>query len=626
VLLQLVSTLIKSICNMTHYRTDEQLHYDYYHGLPLAEDDFEKFISTSGPVLGDGYMSTTQWFGDNEASDIGRLEYVASTRGVEPVINLGWKNFYPNRVHVKSAEIPLFDFLALAEAVVDRDEAKGIAASHKILQYEAPDIIDQKPKFTALGNTKRFLEYGLLKSYVWDHAAGGGPIAILNPSISTLKRVFQEKGELPVYFTEMGPLGTEYFQEIGKAMFDDGYQHGPIRTPLNSLPLIYTYYLGFSGGYQNSSRVNVPNMFGFELNPYHPEALNGMLSGISHTKKGLKYELHQRSYDRQEIYEDEPTYLRYYGDVVVPKIVAFKSGGEEAFNFVCTREMDDFQRCDTLLNDMDVLSGGFFFKETKSHQIKCGDDVFTVDTSNCIMDVERSCSYENRRSYISDKIADGTLFSQNLNGPYEISSPCHDSRFAKIAYLRYRTSALNIDYVRPNDVPKVDQVNISVSRETLKYGHLKGNKFVQTKREGATYVWTSSYGYRKLVEGHYPCVQDEYVQLLDHSMLRGQVEHTHTDGFIEAILRDGSSPYTLVSNFSGRWRQLEFCRIDVDYKSNFNLVRTFKAYNKFLGPYFKTSLIIAKGKLKRVQESIPMEQFEFMDEIVCVDPQDLAVY
>jgi len=81
-----------------------------------------------------------------------------------------------------------------------------------------------------------------------------------------------------------------------------------------------------------------------------------------------------------------------------------------------------------------------------------------------------------------------------------------------------------------------------------------------------------------------------------------------------------------VSNYSGTWRQLEFCRIDVDYKSNFNLVRTFKAYTKFLGPYYKSSLIISKGKLKRVQETIPMEQFEFMDEIVCIDPVDLAVY
>jgi len=585
---------------VTQDRTDIQILQDNWDGLPLSYDDVNRDSTLGRGKYGDGYFKNGFTVGVHPVSSVGRLEFMATSKGVEPVVHVGWANFFENTVRVKSAEMPIGDFFGLAEAIVSRDEQKGIDCTHRIMQYEAPDIIDQDSVKTFVGEAKRYLEYGLLESTLWDKASEGRKVCILNPSIPTLKRVLQMKGELPVYYTEMGLSGSEYYQELVKCMAIDGYKNGPVRTPLTSLDKENTYYLGFSGG--KDSRKLLPHMFGFELNPYHPDSLNGMISGVTHSKNGLKIEIARGSYTRYEWYEDDPTYFRYYGDVVSPMLKDRKVGGEEAFNFVCSHEVGFFQRSDTLINEGDVLCDGYFFEDAILRQERKGEYLCYIDTSNRIVDIERSCSYENRRQLM-----------RNAKFDLELATPIHDSRRAKLAYLRYRSSACVIAYVRPNEVPQEKWRQAIVERETIQYGVLKGRIFVRSDRAVATYVWSPKFGYRKLLEGNYPCDENEFVQLLDHSMLRAEIfPYTHEAG-IQAIIREGYTPYNCVSKASGVWETLEFCRIDVDYKSNFNLVEVFKSYAKFIGTFRKKSLIVARGGIKRVESVIDKELFEFED-------------
>jgi hypothetical protein len=581
-------------------RSDIDVLRDNYEGVPLSYDDYYR---TNDKICGhysDGYFPDSFAIGDHQVSGVGRLEMMATEHGVEPVIHVGWANFIENTVRVKSADMPILDFFGLAEAVVSRDEQMGVECVHRIMQYEAPDIIDTDTVKNAVRNTKRMLEYGLLESSVWDQATEGRTVAILNPSIATLKRVLKIKGEKRVYFTETTGSGTEYYQELVKEMMVMGYSDTPIRCCFTLLPTEYAYYLGFSGG--KDSRKECHHMFGFELNPYHPDALNGMMSGVSNTKQGVKYEIARGSYTRYEYYEDQPTYFRYYGDVVAPVLKRLKVGGEEAFNFVCSHEIQVFQRKETLLNEGDVLCDGFFFKDMISRQEKIKGYHCYIDTENRIVDIEKSYSYENRREEMV-----------RAKFPLELAHPIHDSRLAKIAYLRYRSAVCVIKYSRPNEVKLVDQKQVSLTRLNVVYGYMKFGKFVKSVRDFATHIWTSEYGYRQLDDGCYPCDVDEFVQLLDESMLRAQIEPlTYEDG-LEAIVKDGFTPYNCVSNHSGKWRTLEFCRIDVDYKSNFSLVEVFKSYSKFIGPFYKRSLVIAKGGIKRKDSIIDKESFQFFD-------------
>jgi len=584
-------------------RTSEQIRSDYDNAWPLGHDDKQRYSDQCVGKIGDGQFGDSFKIGEYEVGHATRLEMLATDHGIEPVLHVGWANFFENSVLVKNANMPINAFFSLAEAVVQRDEMMGVEAAHSIMQYEAPDIIDKDRVKTFVGQVRHGLEYGLLESKIWDQASEGREVAILNPSIPTLKRVIEMKGERRVYFTELGPSGTEYFQEIIKVMAENHYNRPPTRIPLNSLPTEYAYYLGFTGGKDNSSRLMSRCMFGFELNPYHPDALNGMLSGIMYTKKGLKMEIARGSYTRQEYYEETPTYFRYYGDVIVPhlKDKDRRKGGEEAYNFICSREIMLPQRCDTLLNEGDVLCDGFFFKDSIARRLEINGLTCYIDTSGSIVDIEKSCSYENRR-----------IIMEGANLGLPLARPIHDSRRARIAYLRYRSSVCDIHYVRPNEVTKENWVDVALERENIQYGLMKFNRFVQTKRADATMVWSKKYGYRTLDDGNYPCDETEYVQLLDHSMLRAVVVERGTTG-VEAIIRDGYTSYNCVSRHSGVWRTLQFCRLDVDYKSNFNLVQVFKSYSKFIGPFIKHSLIIAKGKIKRKEIEIDKESFDLDD-------------
>jgi len=577
---------------------------DNYNEYPLSYEDMYRRRDDSVGKIGDGHFSENFYIGDKKMSTAVRVEYVANEQGIEPVLHVGLADFQPNMVHVKSAEMPIFDFLALADAVVANDKVAGIACVHRILQYEAPDIIDQTRETTAVGLTKQFLEYGLLNSDLWAKASQGKVVSLVNPNVSTLKRVLHVQGEKSVYFTETTRAGDEYFAEITKAMADDGYNRSPIRIPLKQLPPDRAYYLGFSGGIENASRRYIPHMFGFELNPYHPDSLNGMMSGVMITDLGIRFELNRGSYTRYEIYEDEPTYFRYYGDVVKAAIGNERVGGDEAFNFVCSVEVQKFQRTDTTLNEGDVLCDGYFFKEPISRKESRNGSLYYLNDQNEVIDKEMSCSFENRLLVLKEENDRKVI-------PWKLASVVRDSRRAKMAYLRYRTSPCNIAYVRPNE-PKADHVTVSLSRETIHWGQSKGNMFLRTNRDDATHVWSKKYGYRKLIEGMYPCDATEFVELLDHSMMRAEVVNTNEG--IEAIIRDGTGFKNPVSKFSGRWRQLEYCRIDIDFKSNFNLVKYFKAYKKFVGPYYKRSLILAKGQMKHVENEIATQSFGDIDE------------
>jgi len=181
-------------------RSDIDIIKDYWAQLPLTHEDYFRGMDDGNPLFGNGVVSSGLRIGEREVGNVYRLEMLTGEGGVEPVVHVGYKEFIPNIVHVKSADSPIFDFLALGQAVVDQDEAAGIAATHRILQYEAPDIIDQSREETMVGKTRRFLEYGLLNSDLWNKASLGMEVAILNPNVPTLRRVLERKGELRVFF------------------------------------------------------------------------------------------------------------------------------------------------------------------------------------------------------------------------------------------------------------------------------------------------------------------------------------------------------------------------------------------------------------------------------------------
>jgi len=587
-------------------RSDIDIIKDYWAQLPLTHEDYFRGMDDGNPLFGNGVVSSGLRIGEREVGNVYRLEMLTGEGGVEPVVHVGYKEFIPNIVHVKSADSPIFDFLALGQAVVDQDEAAGIAATHRILQYEAPDIIDQSREETMVGKTRRFLEYGLLNSDLWNKASLGMEVAILNPNVPTLRRVLERKGELRVFFTEMGVKGHEYFHQIEKAMLDLKYNNRCIRIPLTKLPVDLMYYIGFAGGIENSTRIHVTHYFGFELNPYHPDSLNGMMSGMDYSAGQIDYELARGTYTRHEHYERDPSYFRYYGDVLKPVLGNARVGGDEAFNFICKpEEMTCFQRHAVVLSEGDVISGSAYYEHAIARQERFGAFLFILNTQNEIIDIEKSCSWENRQQLISELQSESNL-------PWPKATPLHNSRKAKVAYLKYRTSPCNISYVRPAEVPSKDHRTVDVTRETIHYGTRFGPKFIRTQRRDATWVWSKKFGYRKLVENNYPCDNGEWVQLLEHSMLRAVELQLGDENGLQALIREGYNPFTPCAKIRNIWYQLEFCRIDVNFKSNFNILQTFKAYSKFIGPYYKRSMIIAKGKLKLIEANIGPEEFEIV--------------
>jgi len=560
--------------------------WDNWNGLPLAYEDYNRETDQNLGKIGDGHLNEDYSIGGHPVSSAVRLEIVATERGPEPVLHVGFSNFFENSVTVKSADMPIWDFLKLAESVVDGDKAKGHAAVHAIFQYQAPDIIESKKIDSPSGRIKQVLEYGLMESSVWANASQGLPVAILNPSIPTLKRVLHMKGEKPVFFTDLTGQGNEYWQELQKVMKELRYNNPPQRMALSDLPQQFCYYLGFSGG--KDSRSVVPRCFGFELNPYHPDALNGLISGVNIRGDKIRYELHKGNYTRVEYYETKPTYFRYYGDVVARVLCRVRAPGDEAYNFVSSCQVSTFQRFDSLISEGDVLCDGFFFSEAIIRQEKCAGELLYIDAQNKVVDIEKSCSYENRRDL---------LYELKRDNPYsfvwDIATPIHDSKRARIAYLRYRSPVFNIAYVRPNEVPLIDQVSVKLDRVTVTYGRNNGFRFYKTDRASADTVFTKEFGYRAMIEGNYECDANEFVQLLDHTMLRALLV-PEGEG-IEAVIKDGYYPYGCVSQHGGVWRTLWYCRMDVDYKSNFTLPRVFQAYVRHIGPYRKKALVLGRG-------------------------------
>jgi len=230
----------------------------------------------------------------------------------------------------------------------------------------------------------------------------------------------------------------------------------------------------------------------------------------------------------------------------------------------------------------------FFFSEAIIRQEKCAGELLYIDAQNKVVDIEKSCSYENRRDL---------LYELKRDNPYsfvwDIATPIHDSKRARIAYLRYRSPVFNIAYVRPNEVPLIDQVSVKLDRVTVTYGRNNGFRFYKTDRASADTVFTKEFGYRAMIEGNYECDANEFVQLLDHTMLRALLV-PEGEG-IEAVIKDGYYPYGCVSQHGGIWRTLWYCRMDVDYKSNFTLPRVFQAYVRHIGPYRKKALVLGRG-------------------------------
>jgi len=130
-------------------------------------------------------------------------------------------------------------------------------------------------------------------------------------------------------------------------------------------------------------------------------------------------------------------------------------------------------------------------------------------------------------------------------------------------------------------------------------------------RGEATHVWTKKYGYRELEEGNYRCGDGEYVQLLDHSMLHAQVVEP-SELSVPAIRYLGYYPLNCVSKSNGEWWTLQLTRLDVDFKSHFNLVQVFQTYDKHVGPHYKRSVAIARSG-KRLLTRTALAEYYYAD-------------
>jgi hypothetical protein len=592
-------------------RDDSRLHQEMLDGVPLSYEDEEAgdFLRTES--YADGYFVAGTKINGHEIGTSTRLEMIGGEGEVKPVIFAGYLNAWDNIVEVKSAQIPIFDFFALAESVVSRDFAKGDEAVHQILKYEAPDIIGRlKEMDTPYNTARRMLEYGLLESDLWERSTRGMEVAILNPSISTLKRVINVRGEVPVFYTHLGRISDEYWDEIKKVMLQNNYLRRPSRVPFEDLPTNLSYYLGFSGGIESKRQLG--NFFGFELNPHHPDALNGMMSGVSQRNGVTKIEYAKTTHMRIEPYDDLPNYNRYYGDVVVPRIVKKRRGGEEAFNFISSNKIDDFVSKEAILHEADVLCGGAYFQHPIVRQEFYQGRTYSIDTQNQVVDVHGTESYDNRRQQL-----------ENL--PWQIASPVHDTRRSSIGFLRYRTSVVSTGYHRLEEVMQQDQLSVEIKRYPLLYGQMRGGKFFHTQREGATAVKIPGKEIAMLDAQQFPTRRGEYAQMMDDTIVIAT--ESNSPHAVNAVKWEGFVPFNCVSKINGVWYTLYTCRIDVDFKSNFTLAQVFKAYERHIGSHLKRAAMIIHGKIPRGLGQMEQESFDQMwtDKLVANYNEELAV-
>jgi len=286
--------------------------------------------------------------------------------------------------------------------------------------------------------------------------------------------------------------------------------------------------------------------------------------------------------------------------VFIPRIMTKPTGGEEAWNFVAGFPVPGFNRTESLLNEGDVLCDGMFFKDTIGRRTELEGQTYYIDTAGKVVDMEGSDSYENR-------------YQRLVGLPWERATPLHNSRNARLGYLKYRTSPVNVAYVRENEMPVENRLDVDIKRITIEWGQVIGRKFVAGQRMGATHVKLNKEKIRELIDGQYPCRAGEFAQMMDKSMLLAtRVENGKG---VQSVVTDGFAPFNCVSCYEGHWRTLHFCRIDVDFKANFGIVSVFKAYKRHIGPFVKRSAAVTLGHVRSGKYTGEDEELYYMDEI-----------
>jgi len=75
-------------------RTSEQIRSDYDNAWPLGHDDKQRYSDQCVGKIGDGQFGDSFKIGEYEVGHATRLEMLATDHGVEPVLHVGWANFF----------------------------------------------------------------------------------------------------------------------------------------------------------------------------------------------------------------------------------------------------------------------------------------------------------------------------------------------------------------------------------------------------------------------------------------------------------------------------------------------------------------------------------------------------
>jgi len=552
------------------------------------DDDFARVMAvadcsySTGRNYADIFLKPDSTYNEHALGSEGRVEVVKTVNGIEPHFFFGLFGSYDNNVDVENARIPFSALLSMANAVVDNDHEAGRKAAARVLDYVAPNIIGEEKQTNPVKLAKQCLEYGLVSSSIWYEATGGMKVALLNPSIPTLKRVFQSKGEVPVFFTDESTRYDNYIGHMEKVMADDGYNSKPVVLKADDISDDYCYYLGFNTGIPLQQKLK--HYFGFELNPAHPDTMNGMMDGVEDHETHISVLLPSTNYIRDRIYPKKPRYNRYYGEIVAKVIRDRCVWGDEAFNFISTVKMTSFKYAESVPNIGDVLCGSVFYHEKIAEKRVIDDVTYLCAANGDIIDKEAPECHENRRKEI---VASGMKVVKP--GPYNMN--------VKVAYLKYKTGPQDVSFNVDRQTAKKNQIRVIVERLSATYWSLGLSKrdfttrhYVRCSRHDAAFVSLGGKkGKFKMRNGLMVTLPGEYVRLMDESA----IIYREDDNGVEAIRCVGYNPLSPVSCDGDVVMHVNIKDAILDFKNSFTYADTYLAYSRHTQPYTKSSVLNA---------------------------------
>jgi len=273
---------------------------------------------------------------------------------------------------------------------------------------------------------------------------------------------------------------------------------------LDDLPQDYSYYLGFSGGFD--TKHVVPHFFGFESNPYHQDTLTGVIKGLEIQDQCVEMYFQKTGYDRIERYYQKPIYNRYYGDVVVPALTQNRSWGIMSYNFITDMRME-FPNQNTEYDGEEIIVDARYVHKIVHHEQVCNGITYLVSEQGDIIDVKDTLSPENRYKLMID---DGVNFDWNKypdGAVYMLS--------------RSKTNLIPLPVPQVNNLD--DIVNGKYIRSPYRYQVQMGNKMLDTSRGCATHIMVNATGdlfryYRGVMHGtqnKYVCLRKAYVEVIE---------------------------------------------------------------------------------------------------------------